>query len=60
MSNNNNYSKTNNVICEAVECSEYATEIIDITAGKFGTLSLSLCKKCVGKFVTHCVDPDVF
>jgi hypothetical protein len=34
-------------ICEAVDCYEAATEAIVVSAGKFGTICLSLCYKCM-------------
>ena len=40
----------NSSLCEAVDCSFKATEKIDISAGKFGTISLYLCSKCIGIF----------
>jgi hypothetical protein len=37
-------------ICEAADCEQLATEQIDVSAGKFGTVKLFVCPKCVGKF----------
>lgn len=48
--------QVNKPICEAVRCEEVATEQITVNAGEFGTLILSVCKSCTGKFV----DQDVF
>jgi hypothetical protein len=42
---------TNKEICEALGCSQQAIKEITVNAGKFGTISLSLCGNCVGKFV---------
>jgi hypothetical protein len=36
--------------CDATNCEEIATEQIGISAGKFGTITLLLCKNCVVKF----------
>ena len=41
---------TTEQVCQAVDCEEKATHRIEITAGKFGTIVLSVCSKCVGKF----------
>ncbi|MGC2426908.1 MAG: hypothetical protein WA421_07725 [Nitrososphaeraceae archaeon] len=38
------------LICEAAGCEEQATEEIKISAGKYGTLVLSIYSKCVRKF----------
>ncbi len=40
----------NKNICNAFRCSKGATEKIDVNAGIFGTISLSLCSVCVKKF----------
>jgi hypothetical protein len=39
-------------ICEARECSKNATHEIRLNVGKFGIISLFLCKKCLSKFTT--------
>jgi hypothetical protein len=39
-------------ICEALDCSEYATKVITINAGKFGPISLLVCANCISKFDT--------
>ncbi len=36
--------------CNAFGCSKGATEKINVNAGIFGTISLSLCSMCVKKF----------
>ena len=41
---------TNKQICEAVECSKNATNEIRLNVGKFGKISLFLCKDCLPKF----------
>lgn len=42
----------NNVrICEAVDCFAEATNTIEVKAGNYRTISLSLCNICVSKFV---------
>ena len=33
-------------LCEAADCYDAATEEIEISAGKFGTISLNLCHQC--------------
>jgi hypothetical protein len=42
--------KINKEICNALGCSKNATEEISVTAGKYGTVSLDLCKNCVNLF----------
>ena len=37
-------------ICEAAGCEQIATEQIEVSAGKFGTVTLFVCPNCVGKF----------
>lgn len=37
-------------ICEAADCEQVATEQIEVSAGKYGTLILSVCSNCVEKF----------
>ena len=37
-------------VCQAVDCEEQATHKIEIAAGKFGIIVLSVCSNCVGKF----------
>jgi hypothetical protein len=39
-----------NQICEAANCEEAATKQIEVNAGTFGTLVLSVCANCVRKF----------
>lgn len=36
--------------CESYECYNDATERIRISAGKFGDITLDLCKDCVARF----------
>lgn len=36
--------------CEAVDCEELATELVKVSAGRFGTITLIVCANCVGKF----------
>lgn len=43
----------NKQICNALGCSQYAIKKIIVDVGKFGSISLSLCENCVGKFVNH-------
>ena len=44
-------SEINNLICEANDCKSNASEEIRIDAGKFGQISLFLCKDCIPKFI---------
>jgi hypothetical protein len=41
---------TNNHICEAFGCYEESTKKIKVSAGKLGTITLSICDKCLYKF----------
>lgn len=50
MNNNNIILESNNLICESNGCLEKATDEIKLDAGKFGKISLFLCKKCIPKF----------
>ena len=50
MSNNIKSKKINKEICNAFGCSNYATEKINVSAGKFGTISLNLCNNCITLF----------
>jgi hypothetical protein len=43
---------TNKQICDAIGCLQEATKEIVIDAGKFGSISLSVCANCISKFVT--------
>ena len=44
-------SKPQNRICEVIHCYEAATEVVEVSAGKFGTINLILCHMCaVSKF----------
>lgn len=40
----------NNFICEANGCSKNGTDEISLDVGKFGKISLVLCKNCLPKF----------
>lgn len=42
-------SKSQNLMCEAIDCYETATETIIVPAGKFGTITLYLCNECAAK-----------
>jgi hypothetical protein len=37
-------------ICEAADCEQVAIQLIEVSAGKYGTLILSVCSNCVSKF----------
>jgi hypothetical protein len=50
-SNNKIDKEVNKEICEALNCSEYATKVITVDAGKFGPILLSVCANCISKFV---------
>jgi hypothetical protein len=41
----------NKQICHAFGCSQHASKKINVDVGRFGTISLSLCENCSGKFV---------
>ena len=43
-------NKTEDVLCEAVDCGEIATERLEVPAGDYGNLELYLCKECIQKF----------
>ena len=50
-----NYDKlklSNKEICEAIGCSKPSTNEIKLDVGKFGRISLFLCKNCLPKFAT--------
>ena len=38
------------ITCNAVGCQEIGSIEINVSAGKFGTVKLFVCPKCVGKF----------
>ena len=40
----------NKEICNATGCTKEATEQLEISAGRYGTISLLLCRPCVDKF----------
>jgi hypothetical protein len=43
-------SEANNCICEAVDCFARATDKIAVQGGKFGVISVLVCRNCIGKF----------
>ena len=43
-------NEINKQICEAIDCFNSATNEIRLDIGKFGRISLFLCKECVPKF----------
>ena len=45
------FFQSNGVQCEALGCEQDATERIVVSAGKFGGIGLSVCLKCVSKFL---------
>jgi uncharacterized protein YlaI len=42
--------EVNKQICEAIDCFNEATLEVKIDVGKFGKISLFLCKNCIPKF----------
>lgn len=55
---NTNSITFNNIktVCEALDCNSRYTEKVAVKVGKRGTIWLSLCKNCKGKF-SHSVNP---
>ncbi len=51
MSNHSISQSVNKNICNAFGCSKKATEKINVSAGKFGVISLDFCNNCIGNFV---------
>ena len=51
MKDDNTPTSDLNNVCEAVNCFEKATTIIEVKAGHHRTISLSVCNICVNKFV---------
>lgn len=45
------YVQSNRAKCDALGCEQEATEQIMVSAGKFGSIGLSVCLKCVSKFL---------
>ncbi len=43
--------EVNNHICEAVDCFSQATVQMEVKVGQQGRITISLCEKCVSKFV---------
>ena len=50
MSSNLTFKEINKEICNAFGCSDKATEEVNVDAGKFGTITLHICKNCSSKF----------
>jgi hypothetical protein len=44
------HNDVNLEICEAFGCSQKAIRVIEVHAGKFGTIKLSVCSNCIGMF----------
>ena len=42
--------KDKDIVCEATGCYEKATKKVKVSAGKFGEISILVCKKCIHKF----------
>jgi len=40
-----------NDICNCLGCHDYATKKIQVDAGKFGNISLFVCRTCLLKFI---------
>jgi hypothetical protein len=49
----------NKQICEAIDCFKNATDEISLKVGKFGKISLFLCKECLPKFTTIEVNENI-
>ena len=58
MVNNINTEITYKEICNALGCLELATRKINLDVGKFGKITISVCAKCVSKFVDYDVSGD--
>ena len=50
MNKYNTIDEINNLICEGIDCKRSASEKIIIKAGKYGHISLFLCKNCIRIF----------
>jgi len=37
-------------ICEVVDCNNDATQKLEVSAGRYGTIEILVCKSCVSKF----------
>jgi hypothetical protein len=48
-------TELNNLICEASDCKDNACHQIKIDVGRFGKITLNLCRNCIPKFT---VDED--
>lgn len=46
MNNNSTAKEPNKNICDASDCLARATESIKLNAGKFGIITLKVCKEC--------------
>ena len=44
------FEHTRKGICDAADCDREAAETIEVKAGKFGMIQLSVCSNCVKKF----------
>jgi len=44
---------TNKQICDAYNCEYEATEQIEVSAGKFGYITLYVCTNCLPKFLDN-------
>ena len=38
-------------LCDAFSCDAKATEQIQVSAGRYGTIDILVCKSCVSKFL---------
>ncbi len=43
---NNSAKKISNILCDGFGCYNNATEKINVNAGKFGKIDVSVCSKC--------------
>jgi hypothetical protein len=46
----NKKEPSNKDICNAFGCSNKSTEKIDVSVGKYGTITLEVCQFCINKF----------
>jgi hypothetical protein len=54
--------QVNTQICDAANCKNKATEKIEVGAGKYGYLTLFVCRNCTSKFqedYNKCVKKDI-
>jgi hypothetical protein len=47
---NSKYENLKTEICEATHCENRVAEKIAISAGRYGTIDILVCKSCISKF----------